>query len=274
MKINVLGLKIDAVTKKQILEKIALLLTAGRSIFLVTPYSESVVRAQHDKQFRDILNSADIALPDGIGVLWSAHYLKYKTNLIFSLFKIIFVPQAIRDPIPEKISGVDLIWDLAKLADQNKYSIFLLGGFGNVSELVAVRLRSRYPNLKIAGTASPSIQEQGRAQDIKLIEQINSSRADFLFVAMGPIKQEKWLFEHRAKLQPRLLIGLGGTFDYLAGTKPRAPKWWQEIGLEWTWRLITQPKRIFRITKGIFGLIYFTVKQKMAYPKASHLKIF
>src|SRR3989344_1325032 len=128
MKIDILGVKVNADTKSAVLFSIKKFLGENQKIFIVTPYSEMIVRAQNDPEFREILNSAAFALPDGVGILWSANYLKRK-NFLASLFAIIFDPKKIRDPIPEKISGSDFIWDLARLAGEKNYSIFLLGGY-------------------------------------------------------------------------------------------------------------------------------------------------
>lgn len=272
MKIDLLGINVNADTKNTILFLIKKQLAESRQIFIVTPYSEMIVAAQKDEKFRRILNSADFALPDGIGILWAAHFLKFSPparegdqegvggrgrtilKLITSLIAIIVNPKSIRDPIPEKISGKDFIWDLARLAGERGFTIFLLGGYDDTPKLVASALHSKYRNLEIVGTST------GPRDDPNLLNTINNSGADFLFVALGPVAQEKWIYENLPKLRIKLAIGLGGTFDYLTGKRPPAPQIWANLGLEWLWRLTTQPWRIFRISKGIFGLIWYTIK--------------
>ena len=299
MKIDLLGVKIDNLTKSEVLSEIqnklypSSSLSADKSIFIVTPYSESIVAAQKDEEFRNALNSADLSLPDGIGVLWSANFLqsgfspsfqgrgeergdkflKIFYNLIKSLLAIIFNPNYLRAPVPEKISGSDFIWDLAELAAKNNYSIFLLGGFGDTAELVAQKLKSKFPDLRIAGTysninlsfphrrESSSISESGMTR--KAIDTINSSRADFLFVALGPVAQEKWIYKNLPNLRVKLAVGLGGTFDYIAGKRTPAPQILRQTGLEWLWRLFTQPWRLVRIIRGVLGLIWYSVKYKI-----------
>lgn len=274
MKIDVLGVQINADSRNTIIFLIKKLLADGRKIFIATPYSEMIVRAQEDRGFREILNAATFALPDGTGVLWAAHYLKFK-KFIPSLFSIIFRPSSIRDPIPEKISGSDFIWDLASLASEKNYSIFLLGGFGNTPELVAKRLKEKYPNLKIVGTFNEKqdLSSSGLTRGSRLDsgsmagmterarQKINESNADFLFVALGPVVQEKWIASNLPNLRVKLAIGLGGTFDYLASKVSPAPQIWAKIGLEWLWRLVTQPWRAFRVSKGVLGLIWYTIKK-------------
>ena len=176
MKIDLLGVKIDNLKKEEALNTIQGLLDSSSSfradklVFIATPYSESIVAAQKDEEFRNALNFADLSLPDGIGVLWSANFLQFGFSpsfqgrgrerggkflkifydLIKSLLAIIFNPNYLRTPIPEKISGSDFIWDLAELAAKNNYSIFLLGGFGDTAELVAQKLKSKFPDLRIS----------------------------------------------------------------------------------------------------------------------------
>ncbi len=272
MKIDVLGVRIDALKKNEVLMQIKLLLTARKPIFIVTPYSEMIVAAQRDAEFRDVLNSADIATPDGVGILWAANFLRktqnpkhetqsYKIRVITELFKsllaIIFYPKYIHDPIPEKISGSEFVWDLAEMAEQNNFTVFLLGGFGETPALAAAALKKKYPNLRIAGTYTGSPKEEG------IVERINASNADFLLVALGTKTQEKWIARNLPKLQVKLAIGLGGTFDYLAKQRPYRPKFWARRGLEWLWRLVTQPWRIGRIFRGILGLIWYAFKAKL-----------
>lgn len=254
-KISVLGVNIDPLTKSEALAEIRHRLRSGEKTFIVTPYSESLVTAQKDSEFRQILNSADISLPDGIGVLWAAKYLESRIQnhesriwtLAKTLLAILFRPSYIRIPIPEKISGSEFVWDLAGLAAENGYSIFLLGGFGDTAERAADTLKAKIPNLRIAGVSN--------TPDAKI-------EGDLLFVALGPVRQEKWIARHLPKLPIKLAIGLGGTFDYLAKKRPYRPKFWATRGLEWLFRLLTQPWRAIRIFKGVLGLIFLTYNYK------------
>lgn len=265
MKLEVLGVKINSDKHAEIIQYLEERLAKNTQTLIVTPYSEFLVAAQKDEKFRQVLNSADLALPDGIGVLWAAKFLSlpkrgfWRTllQLKFSLLAIFLHPHYIQEPIPEKIAGADFIWDLAKMASEKKYSIFLLGGFADAPQKAAQVLLHAYPDLKISGTYNGSPAEQG------IVERINASGTDFLFLAFGPKSQEIWLAQNRAKLRPRLLIGLGGTFDYLAGKRPYRPNFWAFRGLEWLWRLLTQPWRAVRISKGVLGLIYYAFREKL-----------
>lgn len=284
MPVEVLGVKITDLSSSDLLRKLEQELaipSRTQPIFLVTPYSESLVRAQTDEEFRSILNRADFALPDGVGVLWAARYLSQNFQsalpagrfsifnfqaakiigavgqLIASLLAVFFWPKYLHKPIPEKIPGRELMVDLAQMAERNNYSVFLLGGFGNTVNLAAQNLTAKFPLLKIAGTYSGNPKEQG------MVQKINESKAQMLFVAFGPVKQEKWLFQNLSSLKVRLVMGVGGAFDYVAGRRPLPPQIWAKTGLEWLWRLVTQPWRVARIIRGVLGLIYLSFRKKL-----------
>lgn len=240
-KIDVLGVQINADTKAEILSQIKFRLQQGQKTFIVTPYSESLVAAQKDHEFRRVLNSADISLPDGVGVVLAARWTKAGV-------------------IPQRIPGREFVWDLAKLASENNYSIFLLGGFDDTSERAGEALKARFPNLRIAGTANSETPLPLSLSP--LAGRGEGEGVGFLFVALGPIRQEKWIAEHLQNLPVKLAIGLGGTFDYLAGKRPLAPRFWASAGLEWLWRLLTQPWRMGRILKGVFGIIRLCLKSE------------
>lgn len=231
MKTDVLGVKINTESRVEILDQISQRLGNRGSTFIVTPYSETLVAAQNDSEFRNILNAADFALPDGAGVIWAS-----------------------KGKIQKKIPGREFFLDLCGLAQSRGESIFLLGGYGNTPELVANVLYTKFPNINIAGTCN------GGAG---IVEQINSKHADFLFVALGPIRQEKWIARNLPKLHVKLVMGVGGTFDYLAGKRPLPPQILASYGLEWLWRLITQPWRFRRISKGILSLIWYAIRARV-----------
>jgi N-acetylglucosaminyldiphosphoundecaprenol N-acetyl-beta-D-mannosaminyltransferase len=271
MKIDLLGVYINNQTKREILAEIQNNLSHSKQTFIVTPYSEFIQRCFRDQRFRSILNSADISLPDGIATIWLAHYLnlalksKYFYIKIFEAFfqmiwsglKIIFRPQSIKNVIPEKISGSDFFWDLVKLASKKELNIFLLGGYGDTTEIVCKKIAKIYPDLKVVGISNSDPQDQS------LVEKIRNSRTDILLVAFGPVTQEIWISENLKSTGVKLAIGLGGTFDYVAGKKLFAPKWIRAIGLEWFFRLLTQPQRFKRIWNATFGLLLGTIRFKV-----------
>ncbi len=261
-KIDISGLEIAAITKKELLERLAFRIPSGKKTWVTTIYSEFLFAALKDLKTLNLLNKADIAVADGIGIFWAKRYLELPLTsksfigkiiqalwqIKYSLGAIIFNPRWIKSALPEKIVGADLVWDLAKMASENNFSIFLLGGFGNTSELTKQKLISQYPNIPISTSAK-------NPNDPSAIEDINSTSADMLLVAYGPIKQEQWIYENLPKLNIKFAMGVGGSFDYIAGAKSAPPKFVRYSGLEWLWRLFSQPYRLGRIFNATFGLI-------------------
>jgi len=276
-KIDIAGLKVDAITKKELLDGILGRIKNGQKTFVITPYSEFLYNSFGDPKLLEIFNRADFSVADGIGLFWAKRFLdipltakSYWGKILqaawqikYSLAAIIFYPRWIKSALPEKIVGADLVWDLAKLAADNNLSVYLLGGFGDTAEMTANQLISQSANqLRVAGWSNKN------PDDPSVIEEINQAAPDILLVAYGPIKQEKWIAENLSKLNIKLAIGLGGSFDYIAGKKTAPPKFIRYSGLEWLWRLITQPYRAKRIFNATFGLAICLLRYKifMSYP--------
>lgn len=270
--VDILGIKIDIATKEEIINRLDILMKQKSKSMIATVNSEFVVRAQNDKDFAKILNDeSKINIADGAGILWSARFLTLNKITVgwlnclflplswfFSLVTIVLYPKYILDPIPEKISGSDFIWDIARFAANNKYKIFLAGGAPTVAERTALQLQTSIPDLRVAGVHS------GSSEDVKdILATVNRSHADILLVAYGAPKQEKWLRQNLKKTCCKLGIGLGGTFDFIAGTRMRSPKIIQKVGLEWLFRLIQEPKR-FKRQLAIPRLIWLTLKKRLS----------
>jgi N-acetylglucosaminyldiphosphoundecaprenol N-acetyl-beta-D-mannosaminyltransferase len=270
-KVDVAGLMIDAITKQELLSQIASRIAKRQKTFVTTPYSEFLYTSLRRPEIRALLNSADFAVADGIGILWAQLFLSLPltaTNFYISIMQawwqvlwtgvsILISPKNLYKTIPEKIVGADLIWDLAKLALEKNYSIFLLGGRGDVAQISANKLKEKYPGMKVVGTSNKDF------NDSSIIEDINRAKPDMLLVAFNPLTQEKWIADNLSKVTASMAIGLGGTFDYIAGAKMKPPKFIRRIGLEWLYRLITQPSRVARIYRGVVGLIVGLVRHKV-----------
>jgi len=236
---KILDVKIDELDFKQVMRKIADFCLGKRLRQIVTVNPEFIVAAQHDGEFKKILNAADLSVPDGYGLKIGARLSGQK--------------------IGERITGVDLTWEIAKLASERGWSLFLLGGKAGVAYKTAQRLKLVHPKLKIAGTYAGSPQEEG------IIKKINSTKPDILLVAFGAPKQEKFIYNYRTRLNVKAAMGIGGTFDFISGTISRAPKWMRALGLEWLYRLIRQPKRLGRIFTAVvkFPLLVLWGKIKL-----------
>lgn len=282
-KVDIAGLKIDAPTKTQLLAELAERLRRGQQTFICTPYSEFLYAGLRHPEVLAMLNQFDYAVADGVGVLWAARFLHLPLTAksyfgrifqaywqaVYSGAEILFNPRALRKILPEKIAGADLVWDLAKMAAENSYSVYLLGGFGSTPQLAAEKLETYLLTTYLPGRQAGNLQlklagySNKNPDDLTAIADIQKAKPDFLFVAYGPIKQESWLMQYKNQLPVKLAVGLGGTFDYLAGARRSPPKFIRGIGLEWLYRLFTQPHRTGRIYRATFGLISLLVRHKV-----------
>ncbi|MFA6197617.1 MAG: WecB/TagA/CpsF family glycosyltransferase [Patescibacteria group bacterium] len=268
--INLAGLKITAESKTVILRQISERLQQGYKTFITTPYSEFLLAARRDPKVLDTLNRSDIAIADGIGVIWAAKYLSLRLTarsrwlrfiqaiwqMKYTGASILLKPRYVYSIIPEKIVGADFAWDLAGLAEKNNWSVYLLGGFDDTSARVAEIFRRRYPKL--------TVHESNKNPENKTsLEDIKAVKPDILMVAYGPIRQEQWIVDNWAILPVKAAIGLGGTFDYIAGKRSNPPRLVRYTGLEWLFRLFTQPKRAKRIYRATFGLIGEMIRYKL-----------
>ncbi len=230
MKVNILGVLIDNFKKSEVLRTVEQFLFDGRKHYIVTANPEMIVAAQKDEKFLEILNKADLSVPDGFGLILAARYL--------------------RRPLPERITGVDLMLDICQIAEQKNYSVYLLGGEEGVAQKAADALQKKFLQLKIAGAENGGIISEHQLAINN--QQINFAGSDILFVALGAGKQEKWIAKNLQNFPSiKIAMGVGGAFDFIAGKIKRAPKWMRKIGMEWLWRLFMQPwrwKRIFTAT--------------------------
>lgn len=194
---------------------------------VITPNVDQIVRMEWDTYFKEICNNCELLLVDGHPLLWIAKL--YKKS-----FK-------------EKICGSDLVPLLCKVAAEKGYSIFLLGAAPGVAKKAADELKKSNPDLKVAGTYSPPIGfEQDEIEMEKINQMLIDSNADLLFVGMGVPKQDIFIYENMKKYQIPMSFSIGGTIDFIAGEQKRAPKWMSRIGFEWLYRLIKDPKRMFK----------------------------
>ncbi|MBX4187591.1 MAG: WecB/TagA/CpsF family glycosyltransferase [Candidatus Doudnabacteria bacterium] len=265
MKIDIAGVGVDNVTVPETLGKIKEFVLSEQPHFIATTYSEFIVQANSDKSYKEILNKADLSLPDGIGILWAAKFLSLPKrnhlitflNWLGTLFSIILSPKSTRSVIPEQVTGSRLIYDIAQLAQQNNFSLALVGGFYGVAEKSAEVLKKLYPGLKIHLVYEPQTFNQ------ETVLKVSESNSDILLIAYQPPKQEIWINENLKNLNVKVAIGLGGTFDYLSGLRKPAPDVMHKMGLEWFWRLITQPWRIKRMWNAIVIFSFLILNYKL-----------
>ncbi len=223
-RVEILGVKVDAVTMAQAVERVTNLIAAGKPSIVATANAEMLLRATHDDELKTILNAANLVVPDGAGTVWAAHHLgKF---------------------MPERVAGFDLVQELMKIAPAHDFKFFLFGSAPGIADKAKSKAEMLYPGIKIVGTRNGYFTADDEPE---IISQIKNSRTDVLLAALGVPKQEKWLFAHMNELKIPVSIGVGGTFDVMAGVVKRAPLWMQKARLEWLFRAMLQPSRAGRL---------------------------
>ena len=224
MRIDVLGVGFDNVTRDEAVDRAMTWLREGGTHYVVTPNPEIVEVCRENRLARAAVNGADLVLADGIGIIKGAAMLG--------------------TPLRARVPGIEFAAALmGRMAEAGK-SLYLLGAKPGVAEAAAARLAAQYPGLRIAGTHDGYFKE-----DAPVVEAIRRSGADAVFVCLGAPKQELWMAKNGAATGARLLCGLGGSLDVFAGVVERAPKFWSDHGLEWFYRLCKEPRRIGRMMK-------------------------
>lgn len=185
-----------------------------------------IILGKDDPTFAEILTSADITTPDGMPVVWAM--------------------RSFGCPGQQRVYGPTLMLHLCQSAAQHGHRIYLYGGRPEVLPRLEQRLREQFPALEIVGRHSPPFRPLTPAEDEGVQQEIRKSRADLLFIGISTPKQERWMFEHRQNFPGVTMIGVGAAFDFHAGCTPQAPGWMQKLGLEWFFRLSTEPGRLWR----------------------------
>ncbi|MBL8155289.1 MAG: WecB/TagA/CpsF family glycosyltransferase [Anaerolineae bacterium] len=225
-RLRVLGFPVDAITYASWLERIGEWVKRGRPHHVCTINPEFIIIARQDANFANILRRAEMCVPDGVGLLWAARYLGR--------------------PLPERVTGSDGVPIIAERAAREGWKLFFLGAAPGVAERAARILQERHPGLQVVGTYA-GCPDPGEEDD--LVERVNASRADILFVAYGAPEQDKWIARNLPRLRVGMAMGVGGAFDFIAGVVPRAPGWMRRMGLEWAFRLVRQPWRLRRMLR-------------------------
>lgn len=231
MRIDVLGVGFDNLTLSEAVEKGCELLRREGTRYVVTPNPEIVEVCRENPAAREAVNGAALVLPDGIGVIRGAAMLG--------------------TPLKERVPGIEFAAGLLEKMAGEGMSLYLLGARPGVAETAAERLKERYPGLRVAGVHDGYFQEDG-----PIVADIRQSGADAVFVCLGAPKQELWMAKNGPATGARLLCGLGGSLDVFAGTVKRAPKFWCDHGLEWFYRLCSDPRRLGRMMKLPLFLIH------------------
>jgi len=239
--VEILGVKLDTLSKQSLLNRIAESISKKEKFLLYTVNNEFIVEANSNHPYKQALNRSTCSIADSTGVVWAVKKLHQKTI--------------------ERIPGADLFIDLLELADSKKYSIFLLGGGKGVGELTKKKISMQFPNIPSISYLD-EVKISPLAENKDIIDVINKSGCEMLFVALGSPKQELLIDSLQSKLKCSLMIGVGGTFDYYSGKIKRAPDFMKEMGLEWLYRLIKQPARAKRIYKALITFPLLVLRGK------------
>lgn len=224
MKKEILGIQFDDLTLDEAAQTGAAFLEGDGFHYAVTPNPEFILAAETDLEFRSILNQADLVLPDGIGVVYSA--------------------QILGTPLKERVPGIDFGTRMLQALNAMGGRLFLLGAKPGVAEQAGAHILEQYPNIVLCGT-----QDGYFTDELAVVRKVADARPDLLFVCLGAPKQEKWMARWGIHTGAKLAIGLGGALDVFAGNVERAPEKWQNMGLEWAYRLKKEPKRIVRMAR-------------------------
>lgn len=232
---QILNVPFDALTMDEAVARVQMLLKKEGQHYICTPNPEIVMEAQSDRELMSILREADLVVPDGIGIVWASKY------------------SAIR--LRERVAGYDLTQRLFAALAGTEETVYFFGGAPGVATDAARKMVKQYPGLKIVGVHNGYFDE---AEEKKIIYDIKKLSPSILLVGLGAPKQEKWIYENMRLLGAKVSIGVGGSFDVMAGRTKRAPKPFQRLGLEWLYRLLTQPtrwRRMLRLPKFAFTVL-------------------
>jgi|YelNatPaOPRAMG01_1025707.scaffolds.fasta_scaffold39112_3 N-acetylglucosaminyldiphosphoundecaprenol N-acetyl-beta-D-mannosaminyltransferase len=236
--VAIFGIPIDNLNTEQTLERIEEFIQTGRFHQIATANTDFLIKAYSDPELKSILREADLVAPDGMPVVLASKLLGAS--------------------LKERVTGADIVPQLAELAEKKGYRIFMLGARPEVALAAKEALQKRHPRLQIVGCISPPNTHIINMDSQTILDRLEAAAPDILLVAFGCPKQEKWIHMHRHRLKVPACIGVGGTFDFIAGSTPRAPVWMRNSGLEWLHRLISDPKRLWkRYAHDFFSFTHF-----------------
>jgi N-acetylglucosaminyldiphosphoundecaprenol N-acetyl-beta-D-mannosaminyltransferase len=240
-KITLLGCPIDNLSFDDTVRKIEDSIQKRKPIRHCAINAAKIVKIQNDRKLREMVVSSDLINPDGQSIVWASRFLK--------------------KPLPERVTGIDLMQKLLELAARKGYKVFLLGAREEVICELKEKLRQKLPSLNLVGWRNGYFSP---AEEEGLVKEINQKKPDILFVGMSSPKKEYWMSKYQSALKVPFCMGVGGGFDVLVGKIKRAPRWMQRVGLEWFYRLLQEPTRMWKrylVTNTLF--LFFLLKEKL-----------
>lgn len=224
--VRILGVKVSAVNMDVALAAIEGWVAERSRHYVCVSGAHGLTESHYDPELRRIHNEAGMVTPDGMPLVWFSHWMGLRHV--------------------ERVCGPDLLPETCARSQARGYRHFFYGGGPGVAALLARRLEERYPGLQITGVYEPPFRPLTPEEDRQVVERINAARPDIVWVGLSTPKQERWMAEHRDRIEAPVLIGIGAAFDFHAGLRKRAPRWMQRSGLEWAFRLLSEPGRLWR----------------------------
>jgi len=242
--VNILNAKIDNVSLSEVIYCIDSLVKSQQNKYIVTPNVDHLIRLEKDHNFYKIYQKAHLTIADGMPLIWASRYLK--------------------TPLKERIAGSDLFNILCARSAEKGYRLFFLGGREGAAEKAKSKMETLFPNINIVGTYCPYLGfETDKEENNKIVNLIKKRKPDILFVGLGSPKQENWIFKYKDLYKVPVSIGVGVSIEFAAGIVKRAPILMQKVGLEWLWRLLMEPKKLWkRYLIDDFSFFYLVYKQK------------
>ncbi len=246
MKVNICGIEIDRYSFDEVAERIINHALAGDTPqYVVTPNAQHIILLQKDANFRDIYRKAWLVVPDGVSLLWAANFLQ--------------------TPLTDRVNGTDILDRICAISPEKKLKLFFLGGRPGAAEKAKETLQIKYPGINIVGTYCPAYGFECSLEELARINsEIKATAPHILFVGLGAPKQEKWIHANYQQLEVPISIGIGVSFELISNMVKRAPLWMQKRGLEWFFRLIVEPRRLWqRYIIGNPKFIGLVLKQRL-----------
>lgn len=225
-RVDVLGVGVSAIDMPTAVAEIGRWIADREQHYVCITGVHGVMESQADPALMAIHNASGLTTPDGMPMVWSARWAGYRDTA--------------------RVYGPDLLLEVSAAAVSSGWSSFFYGGKEGIPQLLADRLRQRFPGLRVAGTFSPPFRRLTEQEDAEIVAAINASGADIVWVGLSTPKQERWMAEHAGRITAPVMVGVGAAFDIHAGVLPQAPAWMQRAGLEWLYRLLREPRRLWR----------------------------
>jgi N-acetylglucosaminyldiphosphoundecaprenol N-acetyl-beta-D-mannosaminyltransferase len=226
-RINLCGVEVDPISLTESVAAIGAAVAQKLNVYVVTPNIDHIVKLQKDVEFQKIYRQAFLSVADGVPLLWASRFLG--------------------TPLKGRVNGTDLMVSLCALSAEKGYKVFFLGGRPGAAEKAKEKLEKKFQGVNIVGCYCPPLGFEKKAgENLKILDMIKKTMPDILFVGLGAPKQEKWIYQWRGELDVPVSIGIGVSFELLGEMLLRAPLWMQKTGLEWLWRLMIEPGRLWK----------------------------